>query len=43
MINSIKYFEVECIKKNEKIEDEFMKEPNKIVEYVLGVTEGVTA
>lgn len=39
MINSIRYFEKECIKKFEKLEDEFMKEPTKIAEYVLGVTE----
>ena len=39
MINSIRYFEKECIKKFEKLEDEFMKEPTKIAEYVLRVTE----
>lgn len=39
MIKSIKYFEEECIKKFEKLEDEFMKEPTKIAEYVLGLTE----
>ena len=39
MINSIRYFEEECIKKFEKLEDEFMKEPTKIAEYVMGLTE----
>lgn len=39
MINSIKYFEDECIKRFEKLEDEFMKEPTKIAEYVLGLTD----
>lgn len=39
MIKSIKYFEEECIKKFEKLEDEFMREPTKIAEYVLGLTE----
>jgi len=39
MINSIRYFEEECINKFEKLEDEFMKEPTKIAEYVTGITE----
>ena len=39
MINSIKYFEEECIKRFEKLEDDFMKEPQKLAEYVLGLTE----
>ena len=39
MIKSIKYFEEECIKKFEKLVDDFMKEPTKIAEYVLGVTD----
>jgi hypothetical protein len=39
MINSIKYFEEECISKFEKMEDDFMKEPTRLAEYVLGVTE----
>ena len=39
MINSIRYFEEECIKRFEKLEDEFMKEPTRIAEYVLGLTE----
>lgn len=43
MVNSIRYFEEECIKKFEKLEDEFMKEPTKIAEYVLGLTEDAEA
>lgn len=39
MINSIKYFEEECINRFEKLEDEFMKEPQKLAEYVLSLTE----
>lgn len=39
MINSIKYFEEECINKFEKLEDDFMKEPLKMAEYVIGLTE----
>ena len=39
MYNSIKYFEEECIKRFEKLEDNFMKEPQKLSEYVLGLTE----
>ena len=39
MYNSIKYFEEKCIKKFEKLEDEFLKEPEKLAEYVLGLTE----
>lgn len=38
MINSIKYFEEECINKFENLENEFMKEPEKMAEYVLGLT-----
>ena len=38
MYNSIKYFEEKCIKKFEKLEDEFYKEPEKLAEYVLGLT-----
>lgn len=41
MIKSIKYFEEECIKKFIKLEDDFMKEPTKLAEYVLGVTDGL--
>lgn len=39
MINSIRYFEEKCIKKFEKLEDEFMKNPTKLAEYVLGITD----
>lgn len=39
MYNSIKYFEEDCIKRFEKLEDDFMKEPGKLAEYVLGLTE----
>lgn len=39
MINSIKYFEEECISYFEKLEDNFMKEPLKLAEYVVGLTE----
>ena len=39
MINSIKYFEEKCISKFEKLEDDFMKEPTKLAEYVIGLTD----
>ena len=39
MFKSIKYFEEECINRFEKLEDDFMKEPQKLAEYVLGLTE----
>ena len=39
MINSIKYFEEECISRFEKLEDKFMKEPTKLAEYVYGLTD----
>lgn len=39
MLNSIKYFEEECISKFEKLEDEFMKDPTKLAEYVFGLTD----
>jgi len=39
MYNSIKYFEEKCIGKFEKLEDDFMKGPTKMAEYVLGLTE----
>ena len=39
MINSIKYFEEECINRLEKLENNFMREPQKLAEYVLGLTE----
>lgn len=39
MYNSIKYFEEKCINKFEKLEDNFMREPQKLAEYVFGLTE----
>ena len=39
MINSIKYFEEECINKFEKLEDDFFKDPLKMAEYITGLTE----
>lgn len=39
MINSIRYFEEKCINKFEKLENEFMKNPTKLAEYVYGLTE----
>ena len=39
MYNSIKYFEEECISKFEKLEDDFIKEPQKLAEYVLSLTD----
>ena len=39
MVNSIKYFEEECINRFEKLENDFIKEPQKLAEYVIGLTE----
>ena len=39
MINSIKYFEEKCINRFEKLEDEFMKDPTRLAEYVYGLTD----
>lgn len=39
MINSIKYFEEKCISKFENLEDKFLKDPTKMAEYVIGLTE----
>nr|WP_173558298.1 UPF0236 family protein [Eubacterium pyruvativorans] len=39
MKNSIKYFEENCITKFEKLEDEFMKNPETLAEYVMNMTE----
>ncbi|WP_242881435.1 hypothetical protein [Robinsoniella peoriensis] len=39
MINSIRYFKEKCIYKFEKLENEFMKEPLKLAEYVLSLTD----
>ena len=38
MINSIRYFEEECINRFENLEDQFLKHPDKLAEYVLGLT-----
>ena len=38
MINSIRYFEEECINRFEKLENEFLKQPTNIAEYVKGIT-----
>ena len=39
MKNSIKYFEENCITKFEKLEDDFMKNPERLAEYVNGITD----
>jgi hypothetical protein len=39
MINSIRYFEKECIGRFENLEDEFIKHPDKFAEYVLELTD----
>ena len=39
MIKSIEYFEKKCIKKFEELENNFMREPNRLAEYVLGLTD----
>ena len=39
MINSIKYFEEKCINRFEELENEFIQEPQKMAEYVIGLTE----
>ena len=39
MFNSINYFEEKCINRFEELEDEFIREPQKMAEYVLGLTE----
>ena len=38
MLNSIRYFEEECIHRFEKLEDQFLKHPDQLAEYVLGLT-----
>lgn len=38
MVNSIQYFEEKCIKNFEKLEDDFIKDPKKLAEYVQGLT-----
>ena len=39
MLNSILYFEQFCIKNFEKLEDEFLKNPENFAEYVFGLTD----
>ena len=39
MIKSIKYFEENCIKIFEKLENDFLREPTKMAEYVLALTD----
>ena len=39
MINSIKYFEEECITRFEKLENEFLKDPTRLAEYIQGLTD----
>lgn len=39
MKNSIMYFEENCINKFEKLEDEFMKNPETLAEYIMSMTE----
>lgn len=38
MLNSIKYFEEECINRFEELENEFLRNPTKIAEYTIGIT-----
>ena len=39
MVNSIRYFEEECINRFEKLEDDFMKDPTKLAEYIYRLTD----
>lgn len=39
MIKSMRYYEEECTRGFEKLEDDFMKEPSELAEYVTGFTE----
>lgn len=39
MIKSIRYFEEECTGRFVKLGNDFMKEPSKFAEYVIGLTE----
>lgn len=39
MINSIRYFEEKCISRFEKLENDFLKEPTKLAEYIYGITD----
>jgi len=38
MNNSIKYSEDECIQRFAGLEDDFIKDPEKLAEYVRGLT-----
>lgn len=38
MLNSILYFEEKCISKFQKLEDDFLKEPTRLAEYVQAIT-----
>ena len=39
MINSIRYFEENSIKRFEELENNFMKNPTQMAEYILGITQ----
>lgn len=39
MLNSIKYYEEECISRFERLEDDFLKKPTKLAVYVYGLTD----
>ena len=39
MINSIRYFEENSIKRFEELENNFMKHPTQMAEYILGIVE----
>ena len=39
MINSIRYFEENSIKRFEELENNFMKNPTKMAEYIVGIAE----
>ena len=39
MINSIRYFEENSIKRFEELENSFMKHPTQMAEYILGIAE----
>ena len=43
MLNSIRYFEEECINRFEKLEDQFLKHPDQLAEYVLGLNSGTAS
>ncbi len=39
MMNSIRYFEEECMSRLEEMENRFLREPEKLAEYVIGLTD----